>query len=488
MESYIAVDIGASSGRLMLGQQKAGRITLQEVHRFSNGFSMRDSHDRWDVDHLIHEIFNGLEKVKQMGISDVKLGIDTWAVDYVLVGADGHKLEDPISYRDKRTHNAIQQLTSDLPREYIYEKTGIQFQDFNTLYQLYKENHELLSKTDKIMMMPDYLAYVLTGNAVTEITNASTTQMLNLRVGLFDKDLLGKVNVSQDQFPRLVESGTILGNVSHKWHEQYDIPDVEVITVATHDTASAVVGTPGEGDRWAFLSSGTWSLLGTELNVPENGLQAFHENYTNEWGAYGTYRFLKNIMGLWIAQCVRHELGDQYNFGELATLAQEVRPFEQFIDINDERFTNPDNMIQELQNYCRETKQKVPTTPGELFQAIYSNLSLFYANELTKLDDILGYHIDTLNIVGGGSNVTLMNQLTSTLANVTVIAGPSEATAVGNIMVQMIAVDEVENINAGRHLIAKSFDLKRYLPETNKYGDMLTQYQQFLKNQSKELV
>ncbi|WP_047998573.1 rhamnulokinase [Lactiplantibacillus herbarum] len=488
MESYIAVDIGASSGRLMLGQQKSGQITLQEVHRFSNGFALRDGHDRWDVDHLIHEIFSGLEKVKQMGISDVKLGIDTWAVDYVLVGADGQKLEDPISYRDKRTHNAIQQLTSDLPREYIYEKTGIQFQDFNTLYQLYKENHELLSKTDKIMMMPDYLAYVLTGNAVTEITNASTTQMLNLRVGLFDKDLLGKVNVSQDQFPRLVESGTILGNVSHKWHEQYDIPDVEVITVATHDTASAVVGTPGEGDRWAFLSSGTWSLLGTELNVPENGLQAFHENYTNEWGAYGTYRFLKNIMGLWIAQCVRHELDDQYNFGDLAALAQEVRPFEQFIDINDDRFTNPDNMIQELQNYCRETKQKVPETPGELFQAIYSNLSLFYANELTKLDTILGYHIDTLNIVGGGSNVALMNQLTSTLADVTVIAGPSEATAVGNIMVQMIAADEVENINAGRQLIAKSFDLKRYLPETNKYGDMLTKYQQFLKNQSKELV
>lgn len=460
MKSYIAVDIGASSGRLMLGQQKRGQLTLKEVHRFSNGFAMKD----------------------------VELGIDTWAVDYVLVGENGHKLEDPISYRDKRTHNAIQQLTSDLPKEYIYEKTGIQFQDFNTLYQLYKENHDLLAKTDKIMMMPDYLGYVLTGNAVTEITNASTTQMLNLRVGLFDKDLLGKVNVSQDQFPRLVESGSVLGNVSHKWHTQYDIPEVEVVTVATHDTASAVVGTPGEGDRWAFLSSGTWSLLGTELNVPENGLQAFHENYTNEWGAYGTYRFLKNIMGLWVAQCVRHELGDQYSFGELADLAQQVRPFQQFIDINDERFTNPENMIKELQDYCRETKQTIPETPGELFQAIYSNLSLFYANELNKLDRILGYHIDTLNIVGGGSNVALMNQLTSTLANIKVVAGPSEATAVGNIMVQMITSDEVENIGAGRRLIETSFDLKRYLPETNKYGDILKEYQRFLTNKSKEMV
>lgn len=488
MKSYIAVDIGASSGRLMLGQKQNGKLTLQEVHRFSNGFSMKDGHDRWDVDHLITEIFKGLEKVKNMGIHDVKLGIDTWAVDYVLVGWDGHKLEDPISYRDKRTHDAIHELTSDLPKEYIYEKTGIQFQDFNTLYQLYKENQELLGETDKIMMMPDYIGYVLTGNAVTEVTNASTTQMLNLRVGLFDKDLLGKVHVSQDQFPRLVESGSILGNVSHKWHEKYDIPEVEVVTVATHDTASAVVGTPGQGDRWAFLSSGTWSLLGTELNVPENGLQAFRENYTNEWGAYGTYRFLKNIMGLWVAQCVRHELGDKYSFGDLADMAKAVKPFAQFIDINDERFANPTNMIKELQNYCQETHQVVPETPGEIYQAIYSNLSLFYANELAKLDAILGYHIDTLNIVGGGSNVAIMNQMTSTLANVDVIAGPSEATAIGNIMVQMISADDVENINAGRQLIADSFDLKQFHPETNKYGDILERYQAFLKNNAKEMV
>lgn len=210
MQSYIAVDIGASSGRLMLGQQEDGKLTLKEVYRFTNGFTLEDGHDRWNIDHLISEIFKGLEKVKTMGINDVKLGIDTWAVDYVLVGEDGKKLEDPISYRDKRTHNAIQKLTSQLPKEYIYEKTGIQFQDFNTLYQLYTENSDLLSKTDKIMMIPDYIGYVLTGNAVTEVTNASTTQMLNLRVGLFDKDLLAEVNVSEEQFPHLCCSPVIM--------------------------------------------------------------------------------------------------------------------------------------------------------------------------------------------------------------------------------------------------------------------------------------
>jgi len=451
--NYVAVDIGASSGRLMLGQLKQDKLVLQEIHRFTNGFAEKDQHECWDIEHLMKEIFTGLEKVKQMGIDDVKLGIDTWAVDYVLVGMDGQKIHDPISYRDKRTSTAVAELTSALPKDYIYEKTGIQFLDFNTLYQLYKEDKTALAKTDKIMMIPDYIGYVLTGNAVTEVTNASTTQMLNLREGLFDQDLLKEVNVHAEQFPRLVEAGTVLGNIRYKWHLQYDIPNTEVITVATHDTASAVLGTPGEGKNWAFLSSGTWSLLGAELNTPENGQAAFAENYTNEWGAYGTYRFLKNIMGLWICQRVKHEYNDRYSFAELAAMAAKEVPFQQFIDVNDKRFENPANMITELQDYCRETGQVVPETVSQVMMAIYSNLSLFYANELQKLGQILGKPIDTLNIVGGGSNVALMNQMTSTLANVNVLAGPSEATSVGYILVQMITNHDVKNIQHGRQLI-----------------------------------
>lgn len=487
-KTYVAVDIGASSGRLMLGTIKNKKLQLKEMYRFKNGFTMENGHDRWNIDSIINEIFKGLEKVKAAGFDDIELGIDTWAVDYVLVGMDGEKIQDPISYRDARTKNAMNELTSDLPKSYIYKKTGIQFLNFNTLYQLYEESKDDLEKTDKIMMIPDYIGYVLTGNAVTEVTNASTTQMLNLREGLFDKNLLNKVNVSQDQFPRLVESGTILGNIRHKWHMKYDLPETEVVTVATHDTASAVLGAPGENDKWAYLSSGTWSLLGTELNVPENGEMAFKENYTNEWGAYGTYRFLKNIMGLWMIQCVKKELDNKYSFSELAEMASEVKPFEQYININDERFTNPDSMINTIQSYCRETDQKVPETPGEISMAIYSNLALYYANEIQKLDKILGYKLESLNIVGGGSNVTLLNQLTSTLSNIDVYAGPGEATAIGNLMVQMITKNDINNISEGRNVIRDSFEIKKFRPETNKFGDVLKDYQEFLEHGEKATV
>ena len=487
-KTYVAVDIGASSGRLMIGTIKNKKLQLKEMYRFKNGFTMENGHDRWNIDSIINEIFKGLEKVKAAGFDDIELGIDTWAVDYVLVGMDGEKIQDPISYRDARTKNAMNELTSDLPKSYIYKKTGIQFLNFNTLYQLYEESKDDLEKTDKIMMIPDYIGYVLTGNAVTEVTNASTTQMLNLIEGLFDKNLLNKVNVSQDQFPRLVESGTILGNIRHKWHMKYDLPETEVVTVATHDTASAVLGAPGENDKWAYLSSGTWSLLGTELNVPENGEMAFKENYTNEWGAYGTYRFLKNIMGLWMIQCVKKELDNKYSFSELAEMASEVKPFEQYININDERFTNPDSMINAIQSYCRETDQKVPETPGEISMAIYSNLALYYANEIQKLDKILGYKLESLNIVGGGSNVTLLNQLTSTLSNIDVYAGPGEATAIGNLMVQMITKNDINNISEGRNVIRDSFEIKKFRPETNKFGDVLKDYQEFLEHGEKATV
>lgn len=295
IRNYIAIDIGASSGRLIAGTCRHQKIEIKEIHRFKNGFTKRDGHDRWDIGRLIEEIFTGLEKAKKMGIEACMLGIDTWAVDYVLVDKNGDRLQDPVSYRDPRTVGAIEALTSKYSKQFIYKKTGIQFLELNTLYQLYAEDKNLLEKADKILLIPDYIGYVLTGKAVSEVTNSSTTQMLNLRDKLFDKDLLNHVHVSADKFAKLADAGTILGEIKPEWYQKYDLPACQVVTVATHDTASAVLGTPAEGDSWAFLSSGTWSLLGMELNVPVTSEEAFRENYTNEWGAYGTYRFLKTL-------------------------------------------------------------------------------------------------------------------------------------------------------------------------------------------------
>ncbi|GEN48898.1 rhamnulokinase [Ligilactobacillus pobuzihii] len=487
-KTYVAVDIGASSGRLMLSHLENGKLKLEEMHRFKNGFSKKQGFDCWDIDHILKEIFIGLEKIKSAGYDKVNLGIDTWAVDYVLVGKDGERIKDPISYRDERTKDSIKKLTTDVSKEYIYQKTGIQFLDFNTLYQLFEEDENLLAKTDMILMIPDYIAYVLTGVAVTEVTNASTTQMLSLREGLFDDNLLEKINVKREQFPKLVDPGTDLGSLDNKWYLKYDLPEVNVTTVATHDTASAVVGTPGLGQRWAYLSSGTWSLIGAELNVPENGKLAFKYNYTNEWGAYGTYRFLKNIMGLWIIQNVKEELGNKYSFSQLAELAEKESPFQQFIDVNDERFQNPPNMITEIQDYCRDTSQKIPETPGELAMAIYSNLSLYYANELEILGNILGYKIETLNIVGGGSNVRIMNQLTADIAGVDIYAGPSEATAIGNIIVQMISQGEILNVYLARRIVADSFSVNKCSPQGISLNDKLNEYQKFLKKNTMSTI
>lgn len=484
MKSYIAVDIGASSGRLILGALSENKkFELKEIHRFKNGFARHDGHDRWKINDIVNNVLLGLEKAKKLGIHECTVGIDTWAVDYCLVGEDGAKLKDPISYRDARTRGAINNLTSDFPKSYIYKKTGIQFLELNTLYQLYCEDSELLKKTDKILMIPDYIGYRLTGRGVTEVTNASTTQMLNFRERLFDRDLLKKANIRSSQFPDLVEPGTVLGEIKDEWKKTYDLPEkCRIITVATHDTASAVVGTPGSGDHWAFLSSGTWSLLGMELNVPEVSQEAFKENYTNEWGAYGTYRFLKNIMGLWVIQEIARCQNYRHSYAEMAEMAAEALPFQQFVNINDVRFTNPDNMIQAIQNYCKEKGQGVPVTTEELTSCVYDNLALCYASELEKLAHITKKEIDSLYIVGGGSNISLLNQLTANLADVTVYAGPSEATATGNLIVQMIAEGDIKDVKAAREMIADSFEIKVYKPDHDpKWKNILTQYKRNLK-------
>ncbi|MGG4421049.1 rhamnulokinase [Bacillus subtilis] len=477
---YTAIDVGASSGRIMVGELNEGKLDIQEIHRFANGFSQRDGHCLWDIDHLLKQILQGLQKVKTLGYEHCIVGIDTWAVDYVLLDEKGDRLREAISYRDRRTDHTIDKLEHTLSKAAIYQKTGIQFQPFNTIYQLFEEDRELLKKTDKIMMIPDYLGYCLTGKAVTEITNASTTQLLNVSTGNLDPELLEAVSVLEQQFAPLTEPGCELGKLRNEWFPDYDLPVCKVMTVATHDTASAVIAAPGVNDGWAYISSGTWSLIGVENKTPIITDLALENNYTNERGANNTIRFLKNIIGMWAIQEVRQQLQADYSFQQLAEEAKKTEPFQQFINLNDKRFLNPENMIKEIQHYCRQTRQKIPRTAGELACCIYSNLAIIYAIAIKELETITEKPIEQFHIIGGGARNDFLNQLTADMSGKAVYAGPIEATATGNLLMQMIAAKEVKDIKEARQVVRNSFPIKVFTPKDIDRSTIIQSFQQTL--------
>lgn len=479
MAYHVAIDIGASSGRVILADTTEG-LRLTELHRFKNGFTKVGEHDRWNITRLVTEILSGLEKVKAAGIETCTVGIDTWAVDYCLLDAQGNLLAEPIAYRDARTQGLLEQVFETIPKEIVYEKTGIQFLNFNTLYQLFAEDKDMLGQAQDILLIPDYIAYRLTGKKVGEVTNVSTTQYLNIHSRDYDKDLLDVVGLSRDKLPELMETGQIIGELRPELYESYDLPQATVIAVATHDTGSAVVGVPATTENWAYLSSGTWSLIGVENAQPITSQAAFEENYTNEWGAYKTYRFLKNITGMWAIQEIARMLDNRYSFAEMAEQAYQVEPFLQYINLNDDRFTNPDNMIEEIQAACRESNQIVPESVGELVMCVYSNLALAYAHEWKVLESLTGKELEVLHIVGGGSNVKLLNQLTADLIGKPVIAGPGEATAIGNIMVQMIASGELKDLVEARAWLAKNQTLEGFEPQAIADRDHLKKYQKIV--------
>ncbi|WP_018750611.1 rhamnulokinase [Paenibacillus sanguinis] len=466
MTHHIAVDIGASSGRLVLGTLQDGKIQLQEIHRFANGFQERDGSCFWNIDALFGEILTGLAKVKAQGIERCTLGIDTWAVDYVLLDQAGNRIQEVYAYRDHRTEHAMQRLAELIPPETVYGKTGIQQLNFNTLYQLFVHDREELARTDSILMVPDYLYYLLTGKKGNETTNASTTQLLNLDTRDFDMELLELLGLRKEQFPGLIEPGSELGALRPELMKQYDLPECRVIVAATHDTASAVLGIPAaKGRHAAYLSSGTWSLLGVELKQPLNDAKAMAANYTNEWGAYGTFRFLKNIMGLWLIQEVRRLDGNRYSFAELADLAAEAEPFRSLIPCNHDRFLNPEHMIEEIQKACEQYGEPVPESIGQVARCIFDSLALSYRTYLEELELLTGQSIDMLQIVGGGANNKLLCQLTANMLGREVSAGPTESTALGNLAVQMISSNVLPNIAEAREVIAHSFDIRYYKPE-----------------------
>lgn len=465
MAYHIAIDIGASSGRVILSRLDGDKqLSLEEIHRFKNEIKFIEGHYRWNIHYLYQEILEGLSKVKEKGVTDCTLGIDTWAVDYCLVGFDGQLLAPAIAYRDERTNGAMEDVFEKISQEKIYKKTGIQFLKFNTLYQLYRENKELLSLTKKILMVPDYLTYLLTGEATIEITNASTTQLLDVDSEDFDKELLEIVKIPREKFPRVVQSGEVIGEILPDLKIKYNLPNCKVIAVATHDTASAVIGVPSTNENFAYISSGTWSLIGIENKEPIVTREARESNYTNERGAYHTYRFLKNITGMWLIQEIARMLDYKYTYAEMAEQASMVEPFLQYINFNEDRFTRPDNVIEEIQNYCRETNQRIPNTVGELTMCVYSNLAMLYAREWNNMQLLSKRTFDVLHIVGGGANVALLNQLTADLIGKQVIAGPSEATAIGNLMVQFITEKHLGDLAEARSWLKKQFEYFTYTP------------------------
>ncbi|WP_110932798.1 rhamnulokinase [Paenibacillus bouchesdurhonensis] len=468
MNNYIAVDIGASSGRLVKGtlHKDSEQIQLQEIHRFSNSFTEKKEHHYWDVDYLFMEIVKGLQKAKKEGVDACTLGIDTWAVDYVLLDENEKRIHEVYAYRDGRTKGAPDELHQKISRSEVYSKTGIQEQPFNTLYQLYVHDSNQLSQADKIVLVPDYLYYRLSGKLMNEVTNASTMQLLNLDAREFDEELLELLDLRRGQFAELTEPGVKLGRILPELQRKYGLPDCELIVIPTHDTASAVAGVPVQtSSPWAYISSGTWSLLGVERLSPLNTSEAMDANYTNEWGAYGTYRFLKNIMGLWMIQEVRRETQEDISFAELVELALREESFRYLVHCNDNRFLNPSSMSREIQNYCLETGQPSPDSAGKLARCIFDSLALTYKDSILELQKLTDQSIETLHIVGGGANNELLCQLTADVAQVEVLAGPTEATALGNIVVQIIGSGQLNGLEEARRFVGNSFHIKKYKPQ-----------------------
>lgn len=481
---YLAVDIGASSGRIMASTLINKKITLNEIHRFKNGATKQGKYYCWDVDQLLAEILIGLQKAKRAGITKCSLGIDTWGVDYCFLNHEGQRVGDAIAYRDSRTEQAPALFATKMPLTKLYAKTGIQIQPFNTIFQLLVEEPERADQAATLLFMPDYLNYCLTGQKFTERTIASTSQLLNLETKTWDEDILQILGLTKDIFAPLIEPGTSVGSIQIEKFSDFDLPEVEVVAVASHDTASAVLATPGKStENWAYLSSGTWSLLGLEKSNPLASPQAFAQNYTNEAGINGTTRFLKNIMGMWLIQEVARNFNQQYSFAEFVTLAQKEPAFAQFIDVNDLVFLHPDNMIEALKNYTVMTQQKIPATPGQLARAIYDNLALCYAHELEQLQHLTNMPIDILYIVGGGSQNEFLNQLTADCSQIKISAGPIEATAIGNVVMQMLAKKIFKNLQEARNIIQQSFPSKVFTPSETKVP--LVQYKNFLKEQIK---
>ena len=469
---FFSVDLGATSGRTILGTLSGGRLEQEELTRFANNLVQTGGHFYWDIYALYFEMIRGLQIVGKRGIDITSVGIDTWGVDFVFVGDDGALLRNPIAYRDPHTFGRMEEyLEKVVGRREVYDITGIQFMNFNSLFQLYamrQDGNAALRNCSRVLFVPDALSWMLTGEAVCEYTIASTSQLLDPRTGDLSERLLESVGLTRSHFGRMVQPGEQVGVLTKEVQQLTGLGPVPVIAVPGHDTASAVAAVPAKNGHFAYLSSGTWSLMGIETRHAVINERSYALNFTNEGGIEGTTRFLKNICGMWLYERCRKEWPEEVrrlSHPELQGSAMDVEAFRSIINPDDAMFANPPSMIEAIQQYCRQTCQTVPQTPPELCRCIFDSLALRYRQVFGWLKEFADFPVDVLHIIGGGSLNKYLNQFTADALGVEVLAGPQECTAIGNIMVQAKAAGLVDDVWAMRRMIAASVDMVAYHPQ-----------------------
>lgn len=481
----LAFDFGASSGRAIIGTFENGKISLEEIHRFDNGPVLMNGGFYWDLPKLFHEVKQGLVKAEKYGYDSI--GIDTWGVDYALITLDGLLLGNPYNYRDERTIPVFEKLKETIGESKLYKMTGIQNMNLNTLYQLLetKENHpDFYALADRVILMPDLFGYLLTGEVYAERSMASTTQLLDPYTKEWNKKLIDKLGLDITKFPNLVDSGTQIAPVREDICKELDITPKMVTAVAGHDTASAVVAVPAKVKDFVYISCGTWSLFGTELDEPCITEMSAEMNITNEGGHNRTTRFLKNIIGLWMIQETRRQFkreGKDYSYADMEKMARESKAMQCFIDPDDPRFTPPGNQIQRIREFCQETGQYVPQTDGEIVRCIYESLAMKYKYTFENLQKCTGKTFEAIHMVGGGTKDGFLCQMTADATNVPVIAGPIEATAAGNIAVQLIAAGEIKDLKEARAIIADSFSVQEFTPSDKTFDEYYDAFCKILK-------
>ena len=476
-QKMLAIDLGASSGRGIVGSFNGQKLSLKENHRFSNDPVILNGRMYWDILRIFHEIKQSIAKTVLDGDAISSIGIDTWGVDYALLDESGKMLSNPYHYRDARTEGIVSYVGRFFNSSELYAKTGIQCMNFNTIFQLIadlRDDPKMVENAQRMLNVPDLLNYFLTGNMANEYTILSTGALLDAKKRDYAKDIIAKAGIPQRLFGDIVAPGTSMGKLLAQVQSEVGKTDAEVLTVASHDTASAVIAVPTQEKEFLFISSGTWSLMGTELDAPKINAETEKYNFTNEGGVNNTIRFLKNIMGLWLIQESRRQWrreGKEYSFADLESLAKAAKPFRCFIDPDHPSFVAPGDLPARVREFCQKSGQYIPETVGEIVRCIYESLAMKYRYTAETIKKLAGISPRVIHVVGGGTKDGFLSQMTADACGIPVCAGPEEATAIGNLLVQLMAAGEAKNLLDARAIVAASFDCKHYIPENTPAWD-----------------